>query len=549
MPAAADDAAAGAGDRRARHLTSLGERLWILRDARPARTRGQYLRTSFRGLYLAALLTTLPIGPAAGQTSPDAVGLAIKAEVGGKLKSVYTSRGYWPLWVKDGALTSAAPTLLGYLETAELDGLNPRTYDPDDLREAIAQAKTGAPEALARAELKLSQALARYVRDVRRAPTAKIRYLDPEVEPQRLTEAEVLRLASVAPDLDLFVAGMGWMDPAYATLRRAAATRRARWSGLSHILIPDGPMLRPGASGERVELLRSRLGQTTGRRYDKALSEAVRAFQAAHGLKADGVAGGGTIVALNRDPSWYDGKIAINLDRGRLLPGPGTRHITVDAASQRLFYYRDGSEIGRMKVVVGKPDQQTPMLAGMLKFATLNPYWNVPSDLAYNRVVARVMKGASLQTLGFEALSDWSRNAQVLSPDQIDWPAVAAGRQEIRVRQLPGPANAMGKVKFMFPNDLGIYLHDTPERELFGKTARLFSSGCVRVEDAQQLGEWLFGKPLMADDSTPEQYVPLPEPVPVYLTYLTVQATEAGVVFLDDPYQRDEADPRQVAFR
>jgi L,D-transpeptidase YcbB len=508
------------------------------------------LRKAFRGLYLAALITILPFAPAAAQSAPDTVALAVKAEVGGKLKRVYRSRGYWPLWVKDGRLTPAADALLGYVETAALDDLNPRSYDPDELREAIAQAKSGSPEALARAEIKLSETLARYVRDVRRAPTAKIRYLDPEVEPQRMSEAEVLRLASVAPDFDRFVRDMGWMDPAYAGLRRAAAARRERWSDLPHVFVPAGPALKPGINGERVELLRTRLGLAPGRRYDKDVSAAVRAFQLAHGLKADGVAGAGTLVALNRSPSWYDQKIALNLDRARLLPGPGTRHITVDAASQRLFYYRDGSEVGRMKVVVGKPDQQTPMLAGMVKFATLNPYWNVPEDLAYKRVVERVMNGASLQTLGFEAVGGWEQNAPVLSQDQVDWRAVAAGRQNVRLRQLPGPKNAMGKVKFMFPNDLGIYLHDTPERELFGKTSRMYSSGCVRVQDAQLLGEWLFGRPLVAETDTPEQHVPLPEPVPVYLTYLTVQATDdGGVAFLDDAYGRDGTDPRQIASR
>jgi L,D-transpeptidase YcbB len=508
------------------------------------------LRISFRGLYLAALLTTVPLSQAPAQPAPDNVALAIKAEVGGRLKQVYTSRGYWPLWVKDGRLTPAADTLLRYVETAALDDLNPRSYDADELRDAIAQAQGGSPEALARAELRLSQTLARYVRDVRRAPTARIRYLDPEVEPQRLNEAEVLRLASVAPDFDRFVQQMGWMDPAYAGLRRAAAERRERWSTLPHILVPAGAALKPGATGERVELLRARLGLGSGRRYDRSVAEAVRAFQLAHGLKADGVAGAGTILALNRDPSWYDRKIALNLDRARLLPGPGTRHITVDTASQRLFYYKDGSEIGRMKVVVGKPDQQTPMLAGMLKFATLNPYWNVPEDLAYKRVVERVMNGASLQTLGFEAVGGWQANAPVLSPDQVDWRALASGARTIRLRQLPGPTNAMGKVKFMFPNDLGIYLHDTPERDLFARTSRLYSSGCVRVEDAQLLGEWLFGRPLVAETSAPEQHVPLPEPVPVYLTYLTVQPRDGGgVAYLDDPYQRDEPDPRQIASR
>ena len=136
-------------------------------------------------------------------------------------------------------------------------------------------------------------------------------------------------------------------------------------------------------------------------------------------------------------------------------------------------------------------------------------------------------------------LSDWSASARKLDQSEIDWQAVADGRQQLRVRQLPGGSNAMGKVKFMFPNDLGIYLHDTPSRDLFAKPARQFSNGCVRLEDAQRLGRWFFGKPLAAESGEPEQHEPLPQPVPVYLTYLTAVPSGQGVQFLPDVYGRD----------
>ncbi len=507
------------------------------------------LRNRYRGAFIAALLLSAPLAGAAAQTAPDAVALAVKDKADGKLKAVYETRGYWPLWVKDRALTPAASRLISYLETADLDGLEPSDYDARALRELADRAGSGDAETLARAELRLSQAFARYVRDVRRAPNAQTRFLDEELRPKKLSEADVLRAASVAPEFDRYIATMGWMDPAYSGLRRALAERRERWSSLPQNYVPEGPALKPGMGGERVSALRERLGLDPQGRFDKNVATALRAFQAAHGLKADGIAGAGTIVAMNRPTSWYDRKLAVNLDRARLLPGPGTRHIVVDSASQQLVYYQDGAEAGRMRVVVGKPDQPTPMLAGMLRFATLNPYWNVPDDLAYKRVVSRVLNGASLQRLGFEALSGWDANAQLLGPEQVDWHAVADGRQRLRVRQLPGPENAMGQVKFMFPNDLGIYLHDTNEPELMARNARFFSSGCVRLEDAQRLGQWLFGQPLNASSSEPEQHVPLPRPVPVYLTYLTAQATPDGVRFLEDVYGRDEADPREFASR
>ena len=497
---------------------------------------------------LAALLLSTPVG-AVAQVTPDAVALAVKDKADGKLKTVYATRGYWPLWVRDGALTPAASRLVAYLETADLDGLEPSDYDARGLRELFERSIAGDAETLARTELRLSQAFARYVRDVRRTPSAQVRFLDEELRPKKLSDADVLRAASVAPDFDSYIAAMGWMDPAYAGLRQAMAERRERWSSLPQNYVPEGPALKLGMGGERVQALRERLGLEPVGRLDKQTIAALRAFQSVHGLKPDGVAGAGTIAALNRPSSWYDRKLAVNLDRARLLPGPGTRHIVVDTAAQQLAYYQDGAEAGRMRVVVGKPDQPTPMLAGMLRFATLNPYWNVPDDLAYRRVVSRMLGGASLQRLGFEALAGWDANARLLQPEQVDWNAVADGRQRIRVRQLPGPDNAMGRVKFMFPNDLGIYLHDTNEPELMSRSARFFSSGCVRLEDAQRLGEWLFGQPLRASSEAPEQHVPLPQPVPVYLTYLTVQAGPDSVRFLDDVYSRDEADPREFASR
>jgi len=417
--------------------------------------------------------------PATGQKETDPlarqVAMAIRAQASGRLNDFYGARGYWPMWVHDGALGKEADKLADALESADLDGLNPRRYKADRVREAIAQAESGTPEALARAELTLSEAFARYAIDMRRpAGDVKITYLDAELEPKKQREDDVLRAASMASSLAHYIGGMEWMSQLYATRRAALA------------------------------------------RY----------------LKAGG-----------KDAT-EEKRLRLNLDRARLLPGPWTRHVVVDAASARLWYYADGKQQGTMRVVVGEPETPTPMLAGMVRYATLNPYWNVPTDLVQKRIAPKVLKGASLKAMGYEALSDWTANAAVLDPKTIDWQAVADGREELRVRQLPGKTNAMGRVKFMFPNDQGIYLHDTPSRSLFTKTARQFSNGCVRLEDAQRLGRWFFDAPLAAKSKKPEEQRPLPQPVPVYLTYLTAAPTEKGVGFLDDVYGRDGLDGR-----
>lgn len=246
--------------------------------------------------------------------------------------------------------------------------------------------------------------------------------------------------------------------------------------------------------------------------------------------------------------------IRVNLERVRLLP-PATagRYVMVNAAAQRLFMIEGGQSVDMMRVVVGKPVHPTPQMAALIRFTSLNPYWNVPSDLAAERIAPNVVKGgpAYLRAKGYQLLSDWSDKARVLAPSAVDWNAVVAGRTEVRLRQLPGPANSMGDMKFMFPNAQGIYLHDTPSTELFAEASRFLSGGCVRLEAAPRLASWLYGKPLKAKGARPEQRVNLAAPVPVYLTYLTVVPSGGGqVAVYDDIYGRDaqrmaQIDPRK----
>ncbi len=235
--------------------------------------------------------------------------------------------------------------------------------------------------------------------------------------------------------------------------------------------------------------------------------------------------------------------LAVNLERARLLPAANAgRHVLVNAAGARLYMFDGGQVQDSMRVVVGKPAQPTPMMAALIRFTSLNPYWNVPPDLVAERIAPNVLKQGTpyLRAKGYQVLSDWGDKPRVISPASVDWRAVASGRKEIRVRQLPGPANSMGDMKFMFPNAQGIYLHDTPSTELFGEAARYFSGGCVRLEAAPRLANWLYGKPLRAKGARPEQKVSLPQPVPVYLTYLTAVPSGGGQVALfEDSYRYD----------
>ncbi|HEV2044584.1 MAG TPA: L,D-transpeptidase family protein, partial [Sphingomicrobium sp.] len=220
------------------------------------------------------------------------------------------------------------------------------------------------------------------------------------------------------------------------------------------------------------------------------------------------------------------------------------KYVIVNASAAQLSMYEDGRLVDSMRVVVGKPGNPTPMMAALIRFTSLNPYWNVPADLAAERVAPHVVKEgqAYLEAKDYQLLSSWEDDAHVISPDTVDWVAVAEGRTQVRLRQLPGPANAMGKMKFMFPNAQGIYLHDTPEKNLLGEEARMFSGGCVRLEDAPRLAEWLYdGNAPTTTSALPEQRVDLPTPVPVFLTYLTAIPSGGSVAYLPDVYDRDRA--------
>lgn len=425
-------------------------------------------------LFLALAVTGAGVAPSAMAAdarpaqAADAIASAIREEAGGAVKRFYAARDFKPLWFRSGKVGPSANTLIAYLESADLDGLKPSSYRADELRELIASARSGDPEAIARAEIRLSTVFADYVRDQRRPAKVGMIYADRSLRPKRPDVETLLRAAAFPKSFDAYMAGMGWMSEHYVRVR-----------GL------------------------------VGRAQKQGVSQAALA------------------------------RLHLNLDRTRILPGPWVYHVVVDASSGQLWYYGSGKRAGTMRVVVGAPETQTPMLAGKLQWAILNPYWNVPTYLAQKSIAPKVIGGRSLASLHMEALSDWGPNPRTLTPSEIDWPAVAAGDRELRLRELPGSHNSMGRVKFLFPNDEGIYLHDTPERALLAKPERHFSNGCIRLEDAARLGQWLMQRSIRAPSSAPEQAVALPNQVPVYLTYITAVATDRGVAFREDVYGRD----------
>jgi len=281
----------------------------------------------------------------------------------------------------------------------------------------------------------------------------------------------------------------------------------------------------------------------------ESLSDHVRSISAVNPLYAE-----------LRDAAWSsmqanggtapDQRLLASLDRVREIPPQG-HYVLVDTAGARLYMIEDGRIADTMKVIVGKADAetQTPMLASTIYYATLNPYWHVSAEMVRSLIARNVLdQGVGyLKSHGYQVMAA-DGSGTMLDPAKVDWRAVAAGRNLVAVRQLPGPLNSMGRIKIGFPNNSDIFLHDTPNKAAFASEDRTLSHGCIRLEDAERLGRWLMGREPQAASSDPEQNILLPKAVPIYVTYLTAHVTGGQLSYVDDIYGRD-AQPTIAALR
>lgn len=375
----------------------------------------------------------------------------------------------------------------------------------------------------------------------------------------------------------------GSADPAAAQL--VAILRRAPFDGMS-----SGPALAAGAEAALAQAASGnpaaveaadRLLSTDWVAYVQTIKQPTKGMQYAYpvlapqGTRADQIlltaaaapslaayvsatANVNPIYASIRDTAWNqaqatgnftpDPRLLANLDRVRSIPASG-RFIVVDSGSQVLTMFDNGQPVDSMKVVSGKPELPTPLIASIMNYIVYNPYWNVPDHLVRKVTAPNVLKegNAYLTRQGYKVMADWTVDSAVVPWTQVDWKGVLAGDVHIRVRQDPGPRNSMGKLKFPFPNGGDIYLHDSPEREYFDKNARSLSNGCVRLEDAKRLGRWLLGQEPVAPSQDAEVQVRLPRGVPVYVTYITAQVQNGQIAYLPDVYGWDSAPPQQLA--
>lgn len=478
----------------------------------------------------------------------------LRFELGGQiltgapeLTCFYQRRGFAPAWSTEERLLPVADQLLSALSTASNDGLRPEDYRLAALKGA-ADAVRRAPNAAARAELDLllSNAFFGYAADLSngranpdrtRGKSAKVAECAPA--PDAASAEAILESALAEKRVRTALTGFVPNERAYRVLREALLRYREISRRGEPALIAEGPKLQLGDRGERVVRLRERLrmaAEAAGAElpsasaasdlFDEPLAQAVRQFQSRHGFAEDGVAGAATVAELNRSADDRIRQIEANLERWRWLPSDlGERYVRVNIPAFRLDAMEEDRSVLTLRVVVGKPNTSTPVLSSSMNAIQLNPSWYVPKTILDGEILPKAAKDPTfLDRLGYEVIS------------------------ETRLRQRPGPSNALGKFKFVFPSPYGVYLHDTPSRSLFSRDLRALSHGCVRVENPFELAVWALGndpkwtpEEIRARlDSGKEKQVKLSEAVPVHIGYWTAWAGDDGVLrFGRDVYKQD----------
>lgn len=347
--------------------------------------------------------------------------------------------------------------------------------------------------------------------------------------------------------------------PLQSNLERLHIALATYENGVTHPwpIIPENARLKRGVKNHYVVLLRDRLERTNdllpqndngSKLFDRDVEAAVKLFQSRNGLTSDGVVGKNTRAELNVPAEVRMKQLLINIDRWeKLAPLLGNRYALVNIPDFRLDVIENGQTVLTMKAVVGKPDLQTPEIHSIIKRLVFNPYWNIPKKIANHEIIPKMQEDPNyLSDNQIEVLNEQSDNAHRLNAHRINWDT--AQNKDYFFRQIPGEHNALGLVKFEFENEHDVYLHDTPAKSLFETDERDLSHGCVRLEKPFELVDYLMkDNPDWDEDETQSileagktRYIRVPEPLPIFITYITAWVDENGIVqFRDDIYEKD----------
>jgi murein L,D-transpeptidase YcbB/YkuD len=483
------------------------------------------------------------------------------------LPGFYVRRLNRPAWSGNGHLSRLVIDLVNALRRADLDGLRSQDYHLAAIRTLLSAVRGDirnggviVPDRWAELDLLLTDAFLVYGSHLL-AGRVNPETLKPEwVANRRGADlAVVLESALASGDVAGALAALEPPQRGFQRLREALVYHRAVVARGGWPTIPDGPKLKRGDYGLPVAALHQRLRLGCDlvalewmdpQLYDEALEQALKRFQTRYGLTADGVVDSATRSELNVSAQRRVEQLEVNLERWRWLPKDlGRRHIIVNIPAFELEVVEDNAVVLAMRVVVGQPYQHTPVFSETMRYLVLNPYWEVPHDIAVQDVLPHVKRDFSyLSQQQMQMFQGWGPDARAIDPATVNWSAITPDSFPFRLAQNPGPVNALGRIKFMFLNKFNVYLHDTPARPLFAETQRDFSHGCIRIQKPLELALYLLRKDpkwnrealLHALDEMKDRSVPLPEPIPIHLLYWTAWADEDGTIeFRRDIYGQD----------
>ncbi len=465
----------------------------------------------------------------------------------GAMAEFYSETGYAFLWVDEQGLNDRAAAVADVVARAGEFDLRPENYplpDPD----GFATADGREAQWLATAEYRISRSVLAYARHAQSGhldPRAVHRDLD--ITPDAPDPLKVLRgLAAENADVAAYLERFHPSHPQFiGLLERLRELRKV--AAREPVQIPDGDLIEPGDTHPHVPLVRKRLNQPdagTPETYDETLVAAIREFQKTNGLHVDGLIGPATRRALNRSPAEKIDIIRANLERWRWFPNDlGARYVRVNVPEYKVRLVEEGETVFEERIVVGKPRHATPSFSDEMELVVFNPYWNVPYSITKSEIIPIAQRNPGyLSRQNFQVL--WRGQRQV-DPYEVDWDRVDASK--VRLRQSPWRGNALGEVKFLFPNKHAVYLHDTPSKHLFNRSRRAYSHGCMRVRNPRDFASAIMrteGWSKQAIDRTIERgnnrAIRLEQKLPVHVTYFTAAVAEdGGVRFFADIYNHD----------
>ncbi len=477
------------------------------------------------------------------------------------LFKAYRDNDFQTFWVKTDGPGDRAGIIKTALFSSNKEGLDPPDYFFDKIEKYWESTDaTG----IARLDVLLTLGIGRYVADLREG-RAEPKELDPKLfataRDADIDPVELVREARRTPDLKRYLDEQAPPFVAYQNLRDALAEYRVFEANGGWETIPEGKTLKAGMNDPRVSVVRKRLAisgdlqseDLESTLYDDVVAVGVKHFQKRHGLAEDGALGKQTLAQMNVPVDKRIRQIRVNMERWRWIDRDQTNSvIAVNIAGFELVGVENQQFNIIMPVIVGKTFHMTPVFSDQISYVEINPYWNVPPSIAKKEMLPKLKKDARyLEKRNFRLFESWQENAKELDSTSIPWASVSArDMARYHIRQDPGPKNALGTVKFMFPNQFNVYLHDTPSHSLFGRTKRTFSHGCIRVSRPAELASYVLGgeeggwgvdKVNDVIASGERKVVRLDKPLPVYILYRTVLVypDTDQLMFLQDVYGRD----------